>query len=163
MQNDATKKTKLAPKIALAVGALLIVISAIFFATSSRYGVFNLLVNNNTLKVEIATTSQEQQKGLCCRDTLAENSGMLFVYDTPGLHYYWMKDTRIPLDMYWLNTQKEIIHIEKNVQPSSYPKSFGPNQPSLYVLETNAGYADSHGITVGQVVQFNLKSKRLSH
>jgi uncharacterized membrane protein (UPF0127 family) len=65
-----------------------------------------------------------------------------------------MKDTRIPLDMYWINSEKKIIHIEHSVQPDSYPKSYGPKEPSQYVLETNAGFAKANNIQVGDVVQF---------
>jgi len=156
MQNDVIKKTKLARKAGILAGSVFFIILAIFFAKPSQNKSINLRVANNELFVEIAKTSQQKEKGLCCRDTLAQNSGMLFAYDKPGIYRYWMKDTRIPLDMYWINSQKEIIHIEKNVQPSSFPTTYGPETPAQYVLETNAGYADKHKITSGQVVDFSL-------
>lgn len=71
---------------------------------------------------------------------------MLFVYDEPGDYRFWMKDTKIPLDMFWIDSNKQIVHIERDVQPSSYPKSFGSTKPAKYVLETNAGFADKYKI-----------------
>lgn len=81
---------------------------------------------------------------------------MLFVYDMPGSYAFWMKDTRIPLDIMWLNSEKEIVHIESNVQPASYPKTFVPKMPAQYVLETNAGYAQKYTIKIGDRVEFEL-------
>lgn len=113
-----------------------------------------LQVANQTLQIEIAKTEQQKETGLCCRTSLDENAGMLFVYDKPGIYHFWMKDTKIPLDMYWIDAQKTIIYIEHSVQPESYPKSFGPENPAQYILETNAGYAKRHNITIGETVIF---------
>lgn len=115
-----------------------------------------LKINGTKIVIEIATSSQEKQKGLCCRDSLPENQGMLFVYEKPGNYRFWMKDTRIPLDMYWISSEKKIVHIEDNVQPESYKKSFGTDIPSQYVLETNAGFAKKHNIRVGDTVEFDI-------
>lgn len=165
MLSDVTKKTKLVRKSLLVFAVLIIAGVGILSvapllnnknATYSQNSSPQVVVNNKVLSVEIANTSQKQKLGLCCRDTLAENAGMLFVYDTAEVRRFWMKDTRIPLDMYWLNKDREIVYVAQNVQPSSYPKSFGPDIPTWYVLETNAGYASSHGVTVGQTVEFKL-------
>ena len=65
-----------------------------------------------------------------------------------------MKDTRIPLDMFWIDSDKRIVHIEKNVQPSSFPKSYVSSQSAQYVLETNAGYANEYHISNRDDVAF---------
>ncbi len=143
-------------KLAVIASLVFVAISIIIFAIWLQKDRINLTIENNTLVVEIATTSQEKEKGLCCRDSLAQNAGMLFIYDKPGIYSFWMKDTRIPLDMYWINSQKEIVYIERNVQPDSFPKKFGPQIPVQYILETNAGYASKYNIQVGQTVTFVL-------
>ena len=79
---------------------------------------------------------------------------MLFVYNKPGDYRFWMKDTKIPLDMFWINSDKQIVHIEKDVQPSSYPESFGSEEPAQYVLETNAGFAKKYQIQNRDIVAF---------
>ena len=123
-------------------------------ATKSQNSLKMLTINDTKLSIEIATSSQEKQTGLCCRESLPEYRAMLFVYDSPGNHRFWMKDTKIPLDMYWINSKKKIIYIEHSVQPSSYPKTFGPEDESQYVLETNAGFAKKHNINIGDTINF---------
>lgn len=111
-------------------------------------------INKETLQVKIATTSQEKEKGLCCRDSLPQNEGMLFVYDQPTDLRFWMKDMRFPLDMIWIDHNKKIVHIEQDVKPSSYPKVFSAKTLAQYVLETNANYVSKHNIKVGDAVSF---------
>lgn len=156
MQNDATKKTKLALKLLASVSAIIVGLSMISFAIKSQNELPNVKIADFVIAVEIATTSQEKQKGLCCRERLPENQGMLFVYEKPGNYRFWMKDTNIPLDMYWISSEKKIVHIEENVQPSSFPKQFGSDIKAQYVLETNAGFAKKHNIRVGDTVELDL-------
>ncbi len=156
MQNEKTKKTKLARRLVASAVIIFAALSVLFFAIKSQNELPSVMVGDIVIAVEIAKSSQEKQKGLCCRDSLPENQGMLFVYDMPGNYRFWMKDTRIPLDMYWISSEKKIVHIEENVQPESYKKSFGTDVPSQYVLETNAGFAKQHNIRVGDTVEFNL-------
>lgn len=138
----------------IALGVLFIICASIYLLNTYQKNRNSVVIGENKIYVEIADTQLEQQKGLCCREKLDANRGMLFVYEKPGEYKFWMKDTKISLDMYWINTEKKIIHIEKNVQPESYPKSFGPDKRSNYVLETNAGYADKNQIKVGDLVKF---------
>lgn len=154
MPNDATKKTKWARNLLLIVGGILILSVISFFAIKSHKQSNTLVVNNAHIQIEFAKTQQQKARGLCCRDSLPKNSGMLFIYDQPGNYRFWMKNTRIPLDMYWINQENKIVHIEKNVKPETYPKSFGTDIPAQYILETNAGFADTHGIKPGDNVQF---------
>lgn len=152
MQKDGIKKIKWA----LSAGIFITVVTTgvIFFAIRSQNNVPTLIINQTQLQVDIADTNTKRQKGLCCRDYLDSNSGMLFVYDQPGDYRFWMKDTHIPLDMYWISEEKKIVHIEKNVQPSSYPNSFGSEKPAQYILETNAGFAEQNNIKLDDQVSF---------
>lgn len=156
MQKEEIKKIKLVHKLLIAIGVVAMGLIIIFFAITSQNTKNTVVINSTRIDIEIATTSQEKEIGLCCRDNLPENAGMLFVYDQPGLHYFWMKDTRIPLDMYWIDDAKKIVHIEHDVQPESYPETFGPSIPAQYILETNAGFARRSGISVGDYAQFAL-------
>ena len=156
-QNVVIKKIKSAHK-AVFVAVLLVCIFILFFAIYSQNissSNSKLVINNDTvITVQFARTPEEQTKGLCCRNSLPKNSGMLFVNEKPGNYRFWMKDTRIPLDMYWIDANKKIVHIEHNVRPSSYPKTFGTAIPAQYILETNAGYAKEKNITIGNTVSF---------
>lgn len=105
-------------------------------------------VAGKTFLVEIADTPALRESGLSLRDSLAPGSGMLFVFDAPGKWGFWMKDTRIPLDMLWARGDGTIVTIARNVAPSTYPEIFYPaSDDALYVLEVNAG--ESAGIAEG--------------
>ncbi len=156
MQNEKPKKTKSALKIALVSVGVISVGILLFFAILSQNGKETVSINSATVNIEIASSLQEKTKGLCCRDYLDENAGMLFVYSAPGDYRFWMKDTRIPLDMIWISSEKRVVHIEKSLQPSSYPQRFGSSVPSQYILETNAGWADKNNISIGDIAHFNF-------
>lgn len=151
MQNEDQKKTKWA----LSLIAIIVLIPVlIIIATISHYDKSTIVINNQVLNIEIANTSQERSRGLCCRDSLSDDQGMLFVYDKPGFYGFWMKDTRIPLDMIWINSNKQIVHIKEDVKPETYPKSFVSDEPAQYVLETNAGFVSKYQIKKRDKVAF---------
>lgn len=154
MQKDGTEKTKSARKPLIFLAVLLIVLGVLIFATFLQNKDKVLEIGGVKIAIKYARTPAEKQRGLCCRNSLPENSGMLFMYHSPGNYRFWMKDTHIPLDMYWISQDKKIVHIEENVQPSSYPRTFGTNQRAQYILETNAGFAKKHNIQIDDRVKF---------
>ena len=64
-----------------------------------------------------------------------------------------MKDTLIPLDIFWLDNKGQVVSIARNVATSTYPNVFYPSAPARYVLETSAGFANVHGIATGTPLQ----------
>lgn len=109
------------------------------------------------VEVEIADELPEQIKGLMFRQDLDRNNGMLFVYESEKKRSFWMKNTLIPLDMLFIDTDFRIIDIKENVQPCktetcpSYPSKF----PAQYVLEVNAGFVMMNNIEIGDSVIWN--------
>jgi len=113
-------------------------------------------IENLEIDVEVAKSADERAKGLSGRDRLDENSGMVFVFSKDSKPIFWMKDTKIALDIIWINYNK-IVGIEKNVQPEigktdSELKKY--TAPSIvdYVLEVNAGFADKNNIKIDQMI-----------
>lgn len=106
------------------------------------------------LTYDLAQSPEEQAKGLSGRTSLAENQGLIFIFVQPGVQCFWMKDMRFPIDIIWMNANKEIVHIEQNVSPSTYPNAFCPNVDAQYVLEVNAGVADKLNIRPDQKLFF---------
>lgn len=155
MLSVRTKKIELVRKV-LGVAGLIVVGALIIFAIQSQKQFTTLTLSNVSLKVEIANTSQKREHGLCCRESVPADQGMLFVYNSPGDHRFWMKDTKIPLDMFWIDSGKQIVHIEENVRPDSYPGAYGTNIPAQYILETNAGFAKEYHIKNRDSVAFSL-------
>ena len=110
------------------------------------------------LIVEIAKTQRERIYGLMFRKELAENRGMLFIYSDVAPHSIWMKNTLIPLDILWLNSQKKVVFFLDNVPicktqqcPSYSPPPFIQTQ---YVLELSSGMRQKLNIQKGQTLNF---------
>lgn len=104
------------------------------------------------INLEVADTPAERALGLSGRASLAPDQGMMFVFPNAGQWGIWMKDMKFPLDIIWLDEQKEIVHIEENVLPETYPKVFTPLVPAKYVLEVNAGFVKSQGIKINAIL-----------
>jgi uncharacterized membrane protein (UPF0127 family) len=118
----------------------------------SYEGEYNVVFEDITITVTVADDEQERRQGLSGTPSLGELEGMLFVFESSARHGMWMKDMLIPLDMIWISDDLTIVHIEENVTPDSYPRIFSSREPARFVLETNASFVESFGITVGQKV-----------
>lgn len=105
------------------------------------------------LRVTVVSESRDLQRGLSGRESLGPTEGMLFVFPADGYHGIWMKDMRFPIDIIWVDARGVIVDIAPAVRPDTYPKTFEPKVPARFVIETNAHYAESLGIQVGDSVQ----------
>jgi uncharacterized protein len=102
-----------------------------------------------SLTLEYALTPAAREQGLSGRENVPEGYGMLFVFPKDDRYGFWMKDTLVPLDIYWLDSKGQVISMALSVATSSYPNVFYPAQPSRYVLETMAGFGVAHQIATG--------------
>ena len=108
-------------------------------------------------KVEVARTPAEKTKGLMYRAELPENHGMLFIFDKDSPRTFWMKNTLIPLDMIFINSQMKVVEVKSKVPPCREdPCPSYPSEPAMYVLEINGGLAERKGIVVGDTVTLKL-------
>lgn len=106
------------------------------------------------VKVELALTEEQREKGLMFRKKMAENAGMLFVFDADDVKTFWMKNTLIPLDMIFIDKSLKIVGIVENAEPQTLsPRSV--YIPSRYVLEVNGGFSKKHGLAAGDQVYFS--------
>lgn len=112
------------------------------------------LIGSTKVKYVFADSKEERIKGLSGRQSLGANEAMLFIFSDSNYHGIWMKDMNFPLDILWLNNNKEIVHIEEGVSPDSYPETFLPDTPAKYVIEVNAGFVDSNDISLGDSASF---------
>jgi uncharacterized membrane protein (UPF0127 family) len=100
------------------------------------------------VRVELALTASEQSQGLMHRRELAEDAGMLFVFDEDRPHTFWMRNTLIPLDMLFVRADGTIAGIVESAAPQTdAPRRVG--EPSRYVLEVNGGWCAAHGVGAG--------------
>ncbi len=107
------------------------------------------------LRVEVADTDAERQKGLMFRRSLPADRGMLFIFPQEDTWGFWMKNTNVPLDIIWMDSSGRVVGIAHNVQPShlDQPPVFKNDRPAKYVLEANAGFADGNKIAVGDTAR----------
>jgi uncharacterized protein len=147
-----------------AVGVIVLALAYNFLAESQKTDLLplktveaapkTLKIGQISLNVEIADTDAKREQGLSGKKELAENEGMLFVFNREGYYGFWMKDMNFPIDIAWLDKNKKIIYIEKNVSPETYPKIFNSSAPSLYVLEVHAEFLGKNNIKIGNFVAF---------
>ena len=102
-----------------------------------------------SFRVELALTPAEQERGLMFRQSLGADEGMLFVFDRQFVHTFWMKNTLIPLDMLFIDSDRRIVGIVENAEPQTLSgRSVG--LPSQYVLEIGGGLSASSGSARGR-------------
>ena len=138
---------------------IVIIILFIFIFGFSYY--YNKNINKvcfkeNCFIVEIADTDEKRAQGLMFRKYLEENKGMFFVFEEEGIYPFWMKNTLIPLDIIWINSNKEIVFIKENALPCKVDpcESIDPKTNALYVLEVNSNIVKETGIKIGDKVRF---------
>jgi len=131
----------------------------LFFTEKNNQKQAQLCFKNNCFDVELALTSKERNQGLMFRDYLEENKGMLFVYVIEEKRSFWMKNTLIPLDIIWLNQNKEVVFISKNNQPCKNDEcsTINSDQKAKYVLELNEGIIEKIGLEVGDRANFDIE------
>ena len=102
--------------------------------------------------VEVADDNEERARGLMFRDELPADRGMLFVHDREEPLAYWMKNTKIPLDILYFDTQRRLVAQQRDVPPCTLGDGCPPypsQAPARYVLELNAGQAEQLKLQVG--------------
>ena len=115
----------------------------------SEAGVQLSSASKKTYDLEFARTPPQEELGLSGRPCLPDNGALLFLFPTDDRFSIWMKDMLFPIDVIWLDSGKKIIKIEKNMQPSSYPKTYTPDTPARFVIELNKGATDTLHAQVG--------------
>ncbi len=115
--------------------------------------------------VEVADDDAERARGLMFRDELAADHGMIFIHDEEAPQSYWMKNTKIPLDILYFDHSRKLVSAQQRVPPCSLGDGcppFASEAPTLYVLELNAGTAESLGVKTGDELIFGpgISSKK---
>ncbi len=143
--------------ISIIIGAVAILI--IFVVVFSRTKKARVCFENNCFDVELAVKPEEQSRGLMFREHLDLDKGMLFIFEEEKKHSFWMKNTLIPLDIIWINKNKEVVFISENVQPCeefSCP-NIKPSESAKYVLEINGGISKKIGLIIGDKIDLDIE------
>lgn len=135
--------------------ALLTIVIRVFFLNWQNEK-STVCFNNYCFSVELAKTQEEITRGLMLRKDLEQDRGMLFIFKEEGEHAFWMKNTLIPLDIIWINQDKEVVFIKKDFQPCAEDncESVKSDKKAKYVLEVIAGTIDRIGLKTGDKLIF---------
>jgi len=121
-------------------------------------GNLSLLDSINTvikeIQIEIADNDFERQTGLMYRKKMDTDKGMLFVFEKSEIKSFYMKNTYIPLDIIYIDSNKTIINIVKNAEPLNETSLYS-DAPATYVLEVNAGLSEKLSIKKGDKISFS--------
>jgi uncharacterized membrane protein (UPF0127 family) len=118
----------------------------------------HVVLKGERFSVELATTQQEQALGLMFRDNMPADHGMLFIFPVESMRGFWMKNTRIPLDIFYFDEELKLVSVSENARPCRTQRCPGyPSAgPAKYVLELNAGKAAELGVQVGDVLALHI-------
>ena len=105
------------------------------------------------LNIAIADLPEERNQGLMDVRTMPQDTGMLFIFDEEAPRSFWMANTPLPLDIMYVSRDSVIVRIYQNTTPFS-ETSLPSEAPAKFVVETNGGYALTHGITEGMKIRF---------
>ena len=109
--------------------------------------------------VEIARTPEELSRGLSYKESLPQRQGLLFAFPNVQVQSMWMPFMNFHLDIVWLDSNKQIVHINEDVAPCNgihNCTSYSSNVPVLYAIELNAFDAQRIGLTVNMKLSFNV-------
>jgi uncharacterized membrane protein (UPF0127 family) len=131
--------------------ALLLII--LFTCTACAGGNTWVELKGQRFTVEIADDRDEQALGLMFRESMADDHGMLFIFQNDARRSFWMKNTRIPLDIIYFDGERRLINVQqakpcRTEQCPGYPST----QPARYVLELNAGKARELSLEPGDLL-----------
>jgi len=148
---------KPAPKNLAIIALSLLIITAAFTACpanttqpATTFDTITLTIKEKAFIIEVADTDDKRQQGLMNRDKLAVDHGMIFIFDAAGYYSFWMKNTKIPLDLVYLDAAGKVVDIFL-LKPND-ETSVSPTQPVKFAIELNAGTAKTLGLARGDTI-----------
>ena len=124
------------------------------FISVSDYRFTEVFFDQYSVRVLVADNHEKRALGLGLLENLDEWDGMLFVFEKPTYHSFWMKGMKFPIDIFWLDHDGTIVYVQEDAHPDDYPEVYRPDQKAMYVLELAAGSAERFDFRIGD--QFDL-------
>lgn len=133
----------------LGVAVLIFLTFISFTETKTEEGLDRAILDSTEILIEKAETDKERVLGLSGRHSLGSADGLLFIFPDEGKYGIWMKDMLFSIDIIWINSSGEVVFIEENVSPETFPSVFKPDKLAKFVLEVEAGTVEKEGWNVG--------------
>lgn len=141
--------------LAFAIAIVLVLVFAILYNPEGYEAevTFHSAAGDMIFNCEVADTSSERATGLMNRESLEENAGMLFLFDSSENLTFWMKNTLIPLDIIFIDEEMKVINVEEAYPEPGIPDSnltiYKSDRPAKWVVEINQGLCSASGIGPG--------------
>lgn len=115
-----------------------------------------VLPSGRAIRVELAVTDEEKAQGLMFRESMARESGMIFLFDRLEVRPFWMKNCHFPLDLIYSLKDGTVVDVLKNVPPCAADPcpSYPPSAAADTVVEVNAGVAEKEGVKPGAKLRY---------
>jgi uncharacterized membrane protein (UPF0127 family) len=141
--------------------AVYCLVGVVIFATTRGVGAEPSVVpltlpSGKVLQVEVMVKDEDRAMGLMFRPSLAEDRGLLFLFESLDFHGIWMKNCKFPIDILWLDADKKIVHVQESAAPCAKEPCpvYSPLRRASFVVELNAGQARREKAVVGKSVSF---------
>lgn len=136
---------------------LLVLVSAFALGGCASAGGHWVELGGQRYQVELAQDEATRARGLMFRDEMAADHGMLFIHEREEPQAYWMKNTKIALDILYFDSQRRLVSQQRDVPPCTLGDGCPPypsTAPARYVLELNAGQANRLQLQDGTELKF---------
>ena len=116
------------------------------------------LPSGKVLQVEVMVSDEDRAMGLMFRPSLAEDRGMLFLFETPDFHAIWMKNCKFPIDIVWLDEERKVVDVKEAAPPCKADPGpvYQPMRRASWVVEISSGQAKREKLVRGAAVKFDL-------
>ncbi|HEY0490543.1 MAG TPA: DUF192 domain-containing protein [Telluria sp.] len=135
---------------AAAAALLSLAAGAVGAQTGAQFPTTKLSAGMHLIQAEVAHTDPQRQQGLMHREKMANNHGMVFVFDQPATQCMWMKNTPLPLSVAFIDADGKIVNIE-DMQPKTLD-SHCSAKPVKYALEMNLGWFKQKNVKPGSTI-----------
>jgi hypothetical protein len=138
--------------------SLLVLLASAGVASAAPAVVPLTLPSGKVVQVEVMVRDEDRAMGLMFRPSLPMDHGLLFVFESPEFHGFWMKNCRFPIDMVWLDQDHKVVHVAEAVPPCKADPCpvYEPLRRASYVVELNAGQARREKAVLGASLSFAL-------
>ena len=160
---DTTWRWRKQTRFIVSVGFAVILVSLVasYAFSLTRQTVEVRVGQSGVYSLWVAGNERALYKGLSGVDELPPNGGLLMDYKTESRPRIVMRDMKIPIDAVWLNKDKRVVHIVKNLDPSlGESKEFGAQEGARYILELPAGSVERSAIKIDDMAQFDVLEGR---
>ncbi len=158
-QDRGEKKKRIVTLILLAI----LLMSVSLFLSQGADETKTIIVtfpNGTELEAEVADTPEKLLFGLAFQESLPPNGGMLYIFESTGTHQVTTKAYRFPIDMIWVDESHHVVSMVQSVQPCAQdPCPWYSSRPEAvrYLLQTEAGFVNRHGLTTGAELKYTLR------